>query len=101
MFHGSNPIISWNKTDIGRLLDTNRQTDKQTDKPNLYIDIYIYISGWTKLAGFFLREPMGTLVETFVFFSYIVKLFDQKNALKGGCKGTMLRKHERGVKAET
>jgi len=27
-----------------RLLDTNRQTDRQTDKPNLYIDYYSIIS---------------------------------------------------------
>ena len=36
----SQKIWAWSVQPFWRLLDTNRQTDRQTDKPNLYIDRY-------------------------------------------------------------
>ena len=35
---GPQKIWGWSVQPFWRLLDTNKQTDKQTDKPNLYID---------------------------------------------------------------
>ena len=64
MFHGSNPIISWNKTDTGAFFKMISRIFTEYDKNCftfkvihivLLVHIYIYVSyiwpnGWTKYA---------------------------------------------------
>ena len=37
-------------------IQTNKQTDTQTDKPNLYIDIYERLD---QIGGHYFRKPLG------------------------------------------
>ena len=55
------------------LLDTNKQTNKQTDKPNLYIDIYA--SARTNLGneGFFQQKSTSSKLESWMMSGHTIR----------------------------
>ena len=72
-----------------RLLDTNKQTPKQTDKPNFYIDLLVWMSyhhnsrtTWSICLKYWLgnlEEPGECLSLVLRFQDNLVKFLDKKN----------------------